>query len=83
MMRFGPGVCEKHGINHGVRTCEDYQKDVSAICTSFMTGLDEGPWLPGRAPRKRPKPKCSDELRAIRNKAWKTRRQKLGPKGHR
>ena len=38
------------------------------------TGLDDGPWLPGRAPRKKTKPKPPEELRAIRMRAWMTRR---------
>lgn len=53
------------------------------ICASFMRGLDDGPWLPGHAPQKRRKPKKPEEIRAIRAKAWATRREKLGPKGHR
>lgn len=53
------------------------------ICASFMTGLDDGSWLPGRAPRKKQKPKNANDLRVIRIKAWKTRRKILGPKGHR
>lgn len=55
----------------------------SPPCLSFMTGLDDGPWLPGCGPRKRRKPKTAAENRAARAKAWATRRQKLGPKGHR
>lgn len=55
----------------------------SPPCLSFMTGLDDGPWLPGKGPRKRAKRKTDEELRVIRAKAWATRRQKLGPKGHR
>ncbi len=56
---------------------------MTPICTSFMGGLDDGPWLPGHAPRRRPKRKRPSELKAIREKAWETRRRKLGPKGHR
>lgn len=37
-------------------------------------GLDCGPYLPGRAPRKKAAPKSPDELRAIRAMAWATRR---------
>lgn len=47
------------------------------------SGLDDGPWLPGRAPPKQPTPKLADELRAIRLHAWDTRRAMYGPKGHR
>ncbi len=39
-----------------------------------LTGLDDGPYLIGCAPRKRPAPKSQEELRAIRAKAWATRR---------
>lgn len=56
---------------------------MTAICASFMTGLDDGPWLPGHKPRKRPKRKAAVELKAIRAKAWETRKKQLGPKGHR
>ena len=52
-------------------------------CFTFMGGLDDGPWLPGKGPRKRVKPKSAEELSAIRAKAWATRRNILGPKGHR
>lgn len=52
-------------------------------CASFMTGLDDGPYLPGRAPRKASAPKTSDELRSIRAKAWETRRRVYGARGHR
>lgn len=48
-----------------------------------QSGLHDGPWLPGHAPRKRPDPKPPEEVRAIRLRAWKTRREKLGPCGHR
>lgn len=39
-------------------------------------GLDDGPYLPGKAPRKKPPTKTPHELRAIRAKAWETRRAK-------
>ncbi len=47
------------------------------------SGLDDGPWLPGRAPRKRPARKQADELSEIRKRAWTTRREKYGAFGHR
>lgn len=37
-------------------------------------GLDDGPYLPGMAPRKKAEPKTPEELRAIRAKAWATRK---------
>lgn len=43
------------------------------------TGLDDGVYLPGRAPRKVPAPKTPEELSAIRAKAWATRRSRLTP----
>jgi hypothetical protein len=47
------------------------------------TGLDDGPYLPGYGPpRKKPAPKTAEELRAIRAKAWATRRAKLGAISH-
>lgn len=39
-----------------------------------QSGLEDGPWLPGRAPRKKPAPKSAAEMREIRAKAWATRR---------
>lgn len=36
--------------------------------------LDQGVWLPGKQPRKKPEPKTKEELAAIRAKAWATRR---------
>lgn len=47
------------------------------------TGLDDGPWLPGRAPRKKPIPKSPAEIREIRTRAWATRRARYGEHGHR
>lgn len=38
------------------------------------SGLDDGPWLPGKGPRAKPAPKSKEELAAIRAKAWATRR---------
>lgn len=46
-------------------------------------GLDDGPYLPGNAPRKKLDPKSSEENRRIHRDAWNTRRKKYGPRGHR
>lgn len=46
-------------------------------------GLDSGIYLPGHAPRKKAEPKTPEEAAKIRAKAWETRRDKLGPRGHR
>lgn len=48
-----------------------------------MSGLDDGPYLPGRAPRKKAAAKSSEEIADIRARAWATRRQKYGQHGHR
>lgn len=48
-----------------------------------LTGLDDGPYLPGCAPRKKPEPKTPEELAAIRERAWQTRRANYGERGHR
>ena len=48
-----------------------------------LTGLDDGPYLPGQGPRKQPAPKSPEELAEIRAKAWATRRKAYGPQGHR
>lgn len=45
------------------------------------SGLDDGPYLD--TVRKKPAPKSPDEMRAIRARAWETRRRTLGPRGHR
>lgn len=47
------------------------------------SGLDDGPYLPGKAPRKRPEPKSREEVAEIRSRAWATRRRKYGPRGRR
>lgn len=47
------------------------------------SGLDDGPYLPGHAPRKKMTPKSADEARDIRGRAWATRRAKYGQHGHR
>jgi len=44
------------------------------------TGLDDGPEL--RTPRKRPAPKAPAKMSEIRARAWATRRQKYGERGH-
>ena len=48
---------------------------------SDQSGLDDGPPLPGT--RRKAAPKPPDELREIRARAWATRRQKHGERGHR
>lgn len=48
-----------------------------------QSGLDDGPWLPGHAPRKKAAPKSASEIAEIRARAWATRRRTLGPSGHR
>lgn len=65
--------------------------DVCAICGGLLTwkhdhradnsGLDDGP--PLNPPRKKPAAKSAEETRAIRMRAWATRRQKYGKHGHR
>ena len=48
------------------------------------SGLDDGPFLPGQAPRKPyTHNKSASELAAARRAAWETRRHVYGPKGHR
>lgn len=47
------------------------------------TGLDDGPWLPGCAPRKPMPFKTPEQFSAIRAQAWATRRAKYGKDGHR
>lgn len=61
------------------------------ICGQAMTwahdhrpdnsGLDDGPAI--RRERKKAAPKQPNELQNIRARAWKTRRAKYGPHGHR
>jgi hypothetical protein len=48
-----------------------------------QSGLDDGPWLLGRAPRKKAAPKPADEVSDTRKRAWATRRAKYGKHGHR
>jgi hypothetical protein len=47
------------------------------------SGLDDGVWLPGQAPRKKPPAKDASEIAEIRARAWRTRREKYGKQGHR
>lgn len=58
----------------GATFVHDHQLDNS--------GLDDGPLLPGRGPRKKPAPKSAEEMAAIRAKAWATRRARYGRFGH-
>jgi hypothetical protein len=46
------------------------------------SGLDDGPWLPGKGPRAKAAPKSKEQLAAIRAKAWATRRAGLSGGGH-
>ena len=46
------------------------------------TGLDDGPWLPGKAPRKKPEAKTAAVVSDMRRRAWETRRRKYGERGH-
>ena len=66
-------VEEKCGICGGSGPFHDHRPDGS--------GLDDGP--PLRAERKKASAKPAAELRAIRARAWTTRREKYGPRGHR
>lgn len=47
-----------------------------------QSGLDDGPYLPGQAPRKK---RVVDPavVSAERLRGWETRRSKYGPRGHR
>lgn len=56
---------------------------VTVDCRPDASGLDDGPFLPGRGPRRTPPPKSAAELAAIRAKAWTTRRARYGTPGHR
>lgn len=47
------------------------------------SGLDDGPYLPGQAPRKKPAPKPADVMASVRARAWATRRAKYGQCGNR
>lgn len=62
-------TCGAPGLEH------DHKPDNS--------GLDDGPYLPGHAPRKAMGAKTPEEKRATRTRAWATRRKKYGPHGHR
>ena len=61
------GVC-----GGGMDWTHDHRQDNS--------GLDDGPPLPARKKMER---KAPDEYRAIRARAWATRRAKYGHHGHR
>ena len=47
-----------------------------------FTGLDDGPYLPGQAPRKHHE-YAPELLYKYRRQAWQTRRAKYGQSGHR
>lgn len=48
-----------------------------------LSGLDDGPYLPRCAPRKKPSPKPPKEIARIRAAAWASRRALYGQYGHR
>lgn len=47
-----------------------------------LSGLDDGPYLPGQAPRKKSE-RTLQQMSADRMRAWETRRAKYGKYGHR
>lgn len=61
----GPGICETCG--QLLTWAHDHRGDQS--------GLDDGPYLPRRAPRKKATPKSPEENADMRAKAWATRRK--------
>jgi hypothetical protein len=63
------------------QTIEDWFEDQGRA--GWSDGLDDGPYLPGREPRKKPEPKSAAETKDIRSRAWATRREKYGKHGHR
>jgi hypothetical protein len=78
--RCGEGDNRHFGMNRcGLCECEFF------ISTDGVkrTGLDDGPYLPGRAPRKKPAAKSAVETREVRSRAWATRRERYGERGHR
>lgn len=70
-MNCGPTICSVCGA--ALTWKHDHKAN--------KTGLDDGP--PLRTPRKKPPAKGRNELNDIRARAWATRRQKYGPRGHR
>ena len=46
-------------------------------------GVDDGPFLPGYPPKRKPAPKSAEELKVIRAKAWATRRENAHSWHHR
>lgn len=84
MAWFGHIDCQKCGMRHPSSDDCQAPKPTRPLCVTFMGGLDDGPWLKGHGARARKRIKKSpEEMTAIRAKAWATRRQKLGPQGHR
>lgn len=94
MVWFGHIDCGKCGLRHP--SSDDCQapkpasdvtitnvSEARPLCTTFMGGLDDGPWLPGHGRARKRIKKSPEEMTAIRAKAWATRREKLGPSGHR
>lgn len=68
--------CDWCPVCHGqIATPHDHKPDLS--------GLDDGPYLPGREPRKTLPPKSADENARIGAARWATRRLKYGQHGHR
>lgn len=63
--------CRNHGYPFGTLVMPRKRVVIPGVGS---TGLDDGPYLPGQAPRKRPESKTPEELKAIRAKAWATRR---------
>ena len=95
---FGHIDCAKCGHRHpSSDDCEARKRDLfkhhrmtvvnvtepAVLCHTFMGGFDDGPWLPGHGRARKRIKKSPEEMTAIRAKAWATRRNILGPKGHR
>lgn len=65
------GLCETCGA----------ETDFAHEHKADLSGLDDGPYLPGRVPRKK-RAVDPGTFSAERRRAWETRRAKYGPKGH-
>lgn len=73
------------------KECSMTEDEVCCLCGGSLSwthdhqpdnsGLDDGPFL--RTPRKKMTPKSVFVAREIRLRAWITRRQKYGQRGHR
>jgi hypothetical protein len=68
-------TCGKCGCSLFMRVLVTVTERLGSVPGLPLDHIDNGPYLPGKKPRKKPDPKSPEELADIRRRAWETRRK--------